>query len=402
MTKLKKYIPRPKYLEQVEPFIGDNLIKVFTGQRRVGKSYILYQIMDAIQEREATARLIYINKEEYEFDDIKDYKDLIAYVSKNSENAQKIHLFIDEIQDIEDFEKALRHFQNKENFDIYCTGSNSNLLSGELSTVLAGRFIQIRVFALSYPEFLSFHQAENNNESILNYIKYGGLPHLINLRNREDVYYEYLNNVFNSIVLRDIVMRYNIRNVNFLQDLIYFLVDNTGSLVSAKRISDYLKSQKINISTRLVLEYLSHLQSVFFIDRVRRAEIGGRKIFEIGEKFYFEDIGLRHALIPYRQNDIGKILENLVYHHLRFRGYNVHVGQFENSEIDFVGEKQNTKVYIQVAYLIPDEKTHQREFGNLLKIKDNFPKMVISMDEMAAGNFKGMDHWHIRKFLTDF
>ncbi|MBZ4677354.1 MAG: ATPase [Anaerophaga sp.] len=402
MIKVKDYIPRPKYFKQVEPFIGNSLIKIFTGQRRVGKSYILYQVMDEIQKRDKTAKLIYINKEDYEFDDINNYKDLINYVNRNLDKKKNNCLFIDEIQDIEEFEKALRHFQNNDNFDIYCTGSNSKLLSGELSTFLAGRFIQIRIFALSYPEFLSFHQVEDSNDSLLSYIKYGGLPHLINLKKQEEVYYEYLNNVFNSIVLRDIVMRYNIRNVNFLQDLIHFIAENTGSLVSAKRISDYLKSQNINLSTRMVLEYLSHLQSVFFIDRVKRTDVIGKKIFEIGEKYYFEDTGLRHALIPYNQKDIGKILENLIYHHLKYKGFKVYVGKIEDLEIDFVAAKQNEKIYIQAAYLIPDEKTHKREFGNLLKIKDNYTKMVISMDEMASGNFKGIEHWHIRKFLTRF
>ncbi len=402
MAVIKKYIPRHKYLSQIEPFIGDSLIKVLTGQRRVGKSYVLFQIMDEIKKRDPSSNILYINKEDYEFDNITTYKDLISYVNKNKVVNRKSYLFIDEIQDIKEFEKALRSFQTSGDFDIYCTGSNSRLLSGELSSYLAGRYIQIRIFALSYPEFLIFHKAQDSNETLYNYMKYGGMPHLINLKKKEDVYYEYLNNVFNSIVLRDIVMRFKVRNVSFLQDLIYFLAENTGSIVSAKKISDYLKSQKINLSTKLVLEYLSHIQSVFFVDRVKRADIIGKKIFEIGDKFYFEDLGLRHALVSFKQKDIGKILENLVYHHLKFRGFKIFVGKMEDLEIDFIAEKQDKKIYIQVAYLITDDKTHQREFGNLLKIKDNFPKAVISMDEFASGNYKGIDHWHIRKFLTEF
>lgn len=396
------YIPRNSYFKQVEPYIGSNLIKVLVGQRRVGKSYILFQLMDEIEKRDPSVQVLYINKEDYAFDSIKTYSDLIEYVQEQKQENKNIALFIDEIQDIEEFERALRHFQNKKEYDLYCTGSNAQLLSGELATYLAGRHIQIRVFSLSYTEFLDFHQLADSNDSLLKYIKYGGMPHLINLKNEERVYYEYLNNVFNTIVLKDIVMRFNIRNLSFLNDLIYFLADNTGSIVSAKRISDYLKSQKINLSPKLVLEYLSHLESVFFIDRVKRADVVGRKIFEIGDKFFFEDLGLRHALVAYQQKDIHKIIENLIYHHLKYRQYKVYVGKLDDKEIDFIAEKDGSRTYIQAAYLIQDEATHQREFGNLLKIADNFRKLVVSMDEVAEGHHLGIEHWSLRKFLTAF
>jgi predicted AAA+ superfamily ATPase len=228
------------------------------------------------------------------------------------------------------------------------------------------------------------------------------MPHLINLKKEARVYYEYLGNVFDTIVLRDVVTRYKVRNVSFLQDLIHFLADNIGSVVSAKRISDYLKSQNIRLLPKSVLEYIYYLESVFFIERVKRTEIGGRKIFEIGDKFYFEDLGMRHALVPFQQKDINKVLENLVYHHLRAMRFKVFIGKQNEREIDFVAEKDGIKHYIQVAYLIPDEKTHEREFGNLLKIEDNFPKMVVSMDEFADGDYKGIEHWSVRKFLTTF
>lgn len=402
MSRIRSYIPRNNYFEQFEPYIGSNLIKVLVGQRRVGKSYILFQLMDEIERRDSSVQILFINKEDYAFDSIKNYSDLIEYVHTQKQENHKTALFIDEIQDIDEFEKALRHFQNKEEYDIYCTGSNSKLLSGELATYLAGRHIQIRIFSLSYTEFLSFHQLVDSNDGLLKYIKYGGMPHLINLKNEERVYYEYLDNVFNTIVLKDIIMRFNVRNVSFLNDLIFFLADNIGSIVSAKRISDYLKSQKINLSPKLVLEYLSHLESVFFIDRVKRANVVGRKIFEIGDKFFFEDLGLRHSLLPYQQKDIHKIIENLVYHHLRYRQYKVFVGKLEDKEIDFIAEKDGERMYIQAAYLIKDEATHQREFGNLLNIADNFRKMVISMDEFAQGNHLGVEHWSLRKFLSAF
>lgn len=402
MLIIPDYIPRNRYLKQIEPFIGSNLIKVLVGQRRVGKSYILFQLMDEISKQDKFTKILYINKEDLEFDQLKTYKDLVEYVMLHKEENRNLALFIDEIQDIDEFERALRHFQNKKDYDVYCTGSNAQLLSGELATFLAGRHIQIRIFSLSYTEFLDFHKLTDSSESLLKYIKYGGMPHLVNLKDEERVYYEYLHNIFNTIVLKDIVMRFNVRNIKFLNDLILYLADSTGSIVSAKRISDYLKSQKINLTPKLVLEYLSHLESVFFIDRVKRADVIGRKIFEIGDKFYFEDLGLRHALMPFQQKDINKIIENLIYHHLRFRQYNVFVGKLADKEIDFIAEKDGERIYIQATYLINNESTHKREFGNLLSIEDNFRKIVVSMDELANGQHLGVEHWNLRRFLSAF
>ncbi len=399
----REYIYRAAYYKQIEPYIGDNkLIKVLIGQRRVGKSYILFQLMEEIKKRNPAMEILYINKEDYAFDFIKSYSDLIAYLKLKKKSKGNTCLFIDEVQDIQSFEKALRSLQASGNYDIYCTGSNASLLSGELASYLAGRYIQIRIYSLTYPEFLQFHKLKESAESFQKYIKFGGMPHLINLRNEERIYYEYLRNIIDSIVLRDVVSRFKVRNVGFLQDLIHFLADNIGSIVSAKRISDYLKSQKINLLPKSVLEYLYYLETVFFVEKVKRTEIGGRKIFEIGDKFYFEDLGMRHTLIPFQQKDIHKVLENLVYHHLRSKQFDVFIGKQGDREIDFVAERNGEKYYIQVAYLIPDEKTHEREFGNLLKIGDNFPKMVVSMDELAGGQHKGIEHWSIRKFLTKF
>ncbi|MEI7983651.1 MAG: DUF4143 domain-containing protein, partial [Bacteroidota bacterium] len=206
-------------------------------------------------------------------------------------------------------------------------------------------------------------------------------------------------NIHSTIILRDIVTRFKIRNVKFLQDLIHYLADITGSVLSAKRISDYLKSQHITISPKLVLEYLVYLESVYLISRVRRMDVTGRKIFDVGDKFYFEDTGMRHAIIPFQQNDIGKVLENLVYHHLVANGHEVYVGKQGAREIDFIALKDEQTSYFQVAYLIMDEKTHDREFGNLLEIPDNCAKTVVTMDETASGNFKGIGHIHIRNFL---
>lgn len=395
----KNHIPRPLYFNKIEPFIGTGLIKVLTGQRRVGKSYVLLQVMDEIRKRNSKATIIYINKEDYRFESIKDHRNLMSYLESRRTDEGRTYLFIDEVQEISKFELAIRSLLSVDGWDIYITGSNAMLLSGELATQLGGRFIQIQIHALSYPEFLQFHKLQESAESFLLYIRWGGMPHLINLRKDDAVIYEYLRNIHNSIILRDIIARFNIRNVGFLQDLINYLADITGSVLSAKRISDYLKSQKINLTPKLVLEYLVYLESVYLIDRVKRMDVAGKKIFEIGDKFFFEDLGMRHATIPFQQKDIGKVLENLVYHHLVVNGNKVYVGKHGDKEIDFVAIKNEEISYIQVAYLISDEKTHEREFGNLLAVPDNCTKMVVSMDETATGNFKGIEHISIRKFL---
>jgi len=396
---IKKYITRQHYIDKISPYISKNIIKVIAGQRRVGKSYFLFQIMDRITADDPDAQIIYINKELYEFDFIDNYKTLLAYIQSKARSKKNCYVFIDEIQDIDQFEKALRSLAAQGGYDIYCTGSNAGLLSGELATYLSGRYVEIKVFCLSYNEFLDFHRLKDNSASFLKYVKYGGLPYLFNLKLNDDIVYDYLKNIYNTILFKDVVKRHRIRNIAFLERLTTYLADNTGSLVSAKKISDFLKSQKTNISPNVVLNYLSHLESAFFILRVRRSDIIGKKIFEIGEKYYFEDLGLRHTIIGYRQADIGRILENLVFIHLKRSGYDVTVGRIGAREIDFSCEKKGERLYVQVTYMVTDQKVHDREFGNLLSIRDNFKKIVISMDEMTGGKFKGIRHINIRDFL---
>jgi predicted AAA+ superfamily ATPase len=397
---IKEYITRKHYIDRIKPYIGKDIIKVITGQRRVGKSYLLFQIMDVVTASDTEAQIIYINKELYEFDFIDNYKALLAYIKDKVKGKKNCYIFIDEIQDIEQFEKALRSLSAEGGYDIYCTGSNAGLLSGDLATYLSGRYIEIKVFCLSYIEFLEFHKLQNNPEAFLKYIKYGGLPYLINLKLNDDIVYDYLKNIYNTILFKDVVKRHRIRNIAFLERLTIYLADNAGSLVSAKKISDFLKSQKTNISPNVVLNYLSHLESAFFILKVQRSEIAGKKIFEIGEKYYFEDLGLRHTIVGYQQADIGRILENLVFIHLKRSGYDITIGRIGGKEIDFACEKKGERLYVQVAYMITDQNVHDREFGNLLEIKDNFTKIVVSMDEMTGGKFKGIMHVNIRDFLV--
>ena len=399
---MSKIIERPIYIERIKPFIDKNLIKVIVGQRRVGKSYILKQLSDIIVKNNPSANIIYIDKEKNEFDFINDYQILYDFVKEKYSDNKPNYLLIDEVQEIQQFEKSLRSLLNEGEIDIYCTGSNADLLSGELATLLSGRYIKFRISSLSYPEFLNFHKLENNNASLMTFIKFGGLPFLIHLEMEEGLIFDYLENIYSTILFKDVVKRYKIRNIAFLESLIRFLSGNIGSLVSAKKISDFLKSQKVQISTRVVLDYLFYLNNAFLINKVGRYEIAGKKIFETGEKQFFEDIGIRNAISGFNQADIGKIMANVVYNHLILCGYKVCEGQLNVHEIDFVCQKQNETMYVQVAYLITNENTIKREYGNLLKIKDNYPKYVVSMDEFQGNTYQGIRHLHLREFLSTY
>jgi len=396
---MKEYIERPLYIDRIKPYIGKNLIKVLTGQRRVGKSYLMMQIRDLIRENEPGTRIIYINKELHEFSMITDNVSLLEYVNRQHARKGKVALFIDEIQDIDSFEKALRDLVTRKNFDIYCTGSNARLLSGELATLLSGRYIEIRVYGLSYPEYIMFRDIKDSAETFRTYLREGGLPFLIHMGSDVHVVNEYLNTIYNTILLKDVVARYNIRNVKFMENLVLFLAGNIGSIVSARKISEYLKSQKINISIQVVIDYLGYLESSFLIHRVRRSGIMGKRIFEIGEKYFFSDIGIRNVIAGYNPTDIHKILENVVFLHLRIAGYDVTVGSEGGREIDFIASRGGKRIYVQVAYLLEKPETAEREFGNLLDIRDNFPKYVVTMDELNETNsYLGIHRIHVKDF----
>ena len=395
----KIYQKRPFYLNKISPFVGVDIIKVLVGQRRVGKSYIMLQLIDLIKTRDKQANIIYINKEENEYEGIGNHSDLIAYIEKRIVKDAKNYLFIDEIQDIENFEKALRHFSAKKYCDIYCTGSNARLLSSEIATVLSGRYIEIPVHTLSFQEFLEFHNLEASEDSFFKYIRFGGLPFIANLELKDDIVYGYLQSIYNTIVLKDVVARFKIRNVNFLNRLLEYVADNVGSIVSANRISEFLRSQHLKTSPNVVLNYLSHLCSSYIIREADRVDIKGKKIFEINEKYYWEDLGLRNSLVGYKATEVGQMLENLVFTHLLHLGFKTHIGQLDNKEVDFVAEKDGKTVYVQVAYLISDETTKDREFGNLLAIPDNYQKIVVSMDGFAGGEYKGIKHQRAMDFL---
>ena len=396
---IKPHIKRPLYIDRARPFLARNLIKIFTGQRRTGKSYMLFQIMELVEELHPGSHIIYIDKDIHEFDFIRNDGDLLDHVEKNRRPGEMNFLFIDEVQEIEQFEKALRSLLVTGNMDIWCTGSNSSMLSGDLATVLSGRYIEIRIHGLSFSEFLIFHKIEDTAENLGKYLKYGGLPNLMVLPLTDQVVFDYLKSINATVLLKDVVARYNIRNVNFLENLIRFLADSTGSLISTKRISDYLKAQRMAISPVIIANYLSYLASAYYITRVPRSDLQGKKIFETSEKYYFEDLGLRNAIIGYKPQDINKLIENSVFQHMIRMGFNVYVGKTGDKEIDFVCERQGEKIYIQCAYLLTDDQTIEREFGNLLLIRDNYPKFVVTMDDFKGNTNQGIIHSNLREFL---
>ena len=392
---------RKGYIDRIKPFMQKSVIKVLTGQRRVGKSFLLYQLIEEILAEEPDANIIYVNLEDFTFSSQQTAEDLHPYIISHSKEKVKNYIFIDEIQDIPGFEKVIRSLLLNEDNDIYITGSNAKMLSGELATYLSGRYIEFKIYSLSYSEFLEFHGLTESETSYELYSRYGGLPYLLNLPLEDETVNEYLKSVYSTIVFRDVVSRYKLRNTLFLEKLIQFLSENIGNLFSAKNISDYLKSQHTTISVNQIQSYTEYLNNAFLIHRVERYDLIGKRVFEIGEKYYFENMGIRNIVIGYRITDKAKILENLVYNHLLYKGYDIKVGYYGDKEIDLIGEKNGEKLYIQVALKIDSDKTAEREFGNLLKIQDNYPKIVVTEDTFSGNSYEGIRHYPIRQFLME-
>ena len=402
ILKEMENIKREIYLEKIRPFVNQPLIKVLIGQRRVGKSFLLRQVVAEILSGNAEANIIYIDKEKYEFDVIQNYHHLMEYIKSRQKEGMN-YLFIDEVQEIKEFEKALRSLLSETNFDIYCTGSNAKMLSGEIATILSGRQITFKIYSLSFIEFCQFNRLEMNLQTLNSFLKYGGLPYLMHLPKQDEIIFEYLRNIYSTILFRDVVSRNEIRDVAFLNNLLRFIADNTGSLVSAKKISDYLKSQQSSKTVSVILNYISYLEEAYFLLKVKRKDIQGKKIFEVNEKYYFEDFGLRNSVNGFKISDIGKIAENAVYQHLLICGYDIFVGKSGDKEIDFVAERNGETLYIQVTSYLSDDKVIEREFGNLLAIPDNYPKIVVSLDEFSGNStYKGIMHQTLLEFLSKY
>lgn len=397
-----KLIDRTKYSDKVLNYLGQGDILVLVGQRRVGKSCVLSCVKQRLEDGNPDANVIYISKEWAEFDFIKTYADLNDYVERHLEVDRQNYLFIDECQDIEGFEKTLRSLQAKHQCEIVITGSNANMLSSELSTLLSGRYIKIHIHSLNYAEFLLFHELTDSDEALYQYLSYGGLPHLafIGLDNRQMVM-DYLRDIYNTVMMKDVVSREKIRNVRFLNDLARFISDNTGKNISATSISKYMRGQQQEVSTALIINYLRYFCNAYLIDITPRFDIRGKKLFDTNEKYYFEDLGIRNVLVGVNLRlYIEKLIENVVYLKLVECGFSVTVGQLQQTEIDFVARRGDKYLYVQATYLLATEEVMKREFGNLKLIGDNYTKMVVSMDPLAGrGDQEGIRNVHLRDFL---
>ena len=396
-------ITRRYYADIVDSWIGKGNIVAIVGSRRVGKSYV---VKDFIQRHkdDKDANIIYIDKEKKAFKDIKTKDDLDAWIEERFLTGMHNYILIDEAQEIEHFEESVCNWYTEENTDVIITGSNSKMLSGELATLIAGRHVEVRIHPLTYSEFLEFHNLTDSDESLMTYLNYGGLPGLrkVGLDNDEQVW-AYLTSVFNTIMLKDIIERHDIRNVPFLNNLIAFYADTTGKLTSANSISKYMKSQQEDVSSNLILLYRGFYAEAYLLDVVPRYDIHGKKIFQSNEKIYWDDLGLRNLKAAGSMDSyIEKVIENAVYKHLCYLGYEVKVGVLNAGEVDFVCTKPEKTVYVQASYIVAEQSTRDREFGPLEKIRDNHPKYVISATPLLTQrNENGITHLSLRKFLKE-
>ena len=396
-------LTRQHYADIVDSWIGKGNIIVLVGSRRVGKSYILKDFIQR-HSRDENSNIIYVDKEKKNFKSIKNKDDLDTWIEERFVPGKHNYILIDEVQEIESFEDSVCSWYSEDDTDVLITGSNSDLLSGELATRLSGRHVEIRVHPLTYMEFLQFHNLPDSDESLMTYLNYGGLPGLrtVGLDNEEQVW-AYLASVFNTIMLKDIIERYDIRNIPFLNNLIAFYADTTGKLTSANSISKYMKSQNKKVSSNLILLYRSFYSEAFLIDVVSRYDIHGKKIFESNEKIYWDDIGLRNLKASGGMDSyIEKVIENAVYKQLSYLGFDIKVGVLNAGEVDFVCTKSEQTIYVQASYIIAEDTTREREFGPLEKIRDNYPKYVISATPyLTQRNENGIIHLSLRKFLTE-
>ena len=402
-------IKRNLYLEEIKKYINKPIIKVITGMRRSGKSMILKLIQEELQNIGIVKEnIIYMNFESLTFMDIKDFEALYKHIiEKTSDKKGKIYILLDEIQEVKGWEKAINSFLVDLDVDIYITGSNANLLSSELATYIAGRYVEIKIYPLSFQEYIDF-VSENNKENPLSldeyftqYLNFGGLPgiHIFNY-NKEEIY-QYLVDVYNSILLRDVIARNNIRDIELLERVVLYIMDNIGNIFSAKSISDFLKNQGRKLSVETIYNYLKALENAFIISKVQRYDIKGKNILETQEKYYLSDLGFRHAKLGYQSNDISGYLENIVFLELLRRKYKVNIGKQNNKEIDFVANLRDENLYLQVTYLLASEETIEREFSPLKSIKDNYSKLVLSMDNLPESNVEGIKRKKIIDFLLE-
>lgn len=396
-------IPRPQYVEKIAGLINRGMMLILVGQRRVGKSKVLELFRDWLAHNRPEANVVYINKEYQEFRDIVTAEQLYDYAVARLPKGGDNYLLVDEVQDIENFENALRSFHAEDRCQVIATGSNAYVFSSELGTRLSGRYIEIKVYTLSYLEFLRFHNLEDSDEALLQYLKIGGLPGLSVFKPEEvSQIDDYFEGVYSTILVKDIVMREKVRNVSQLENIIRYVADNIGKPISVANIVRYMTSKGEKISEETVSNYLKYQCDAFLAIPVRRFDIHGKMLLESNNKHYFSDHGMRNYLCGSDiRGSIEKIMENVVWNHLRRQGFEVSVGILRVGEIDFVATKGDKRIYIQVSYLLASEETVKREFGNLAAIKDNYPKYVVSMDPVSGGfsEYPGIKHVNLREFL---
>ena len=399
-------LKRDEYIKQIVPFIDKDVIKVLTGIRRSGKSVMLKLLMEELKNRGINEKqFIYINFENLKYRNLKNYERLYDFILNKVDNKYKsYYIFLDEIQEVEEWEKCVNSLRVDEdfNFDIYITGSNAKLLSGELSTYLAGRYIEFVVYPFSFKEFFEIMKEKNKEidlkEAFQDYVKFGGMPFLHNLDYNYEASMQYLQDLYASIILKDITQRNNIRDTDLLERIINYVVMNIGNTFSATSISKFFKSENRKVATETILNYIKACEEAFLIYRVARNDLLGKKILNVNEKYYIADHGIREAIMENNQKNINQVLENIVYFEMLRRGYNVKIGKVDNLEVDFVCKKNDETIYIQVSYLLASEDTKEREFSVLENIKDNYPKYVLSMDEFDMSR-NGIKHVNLIEFL---
>jgi len=398
---------RLRYNKSVIDSIGNKLIKVIIGQRRAGKSYLVRQLIHNLifDKKIKRENVFYLNKEMYEFDDIRTANDLAklinAYESEYTPSG-KVYIFIDEVQNIDDWEKvivSLAQHTIKE-YEVFITGSNSKLLSGELATLLSGRYITTEVFPFSYKEFLENSNLENNKANFIEYITTSGLPELLNLSSN-DTKTNYFQSLKNTILLKDIMYRYKIRDYVLLEDLFLFVIHNVGSMISIPSIIKYFKNKNHKADYSTISQYIKYMQDAFIIHEAPRYFFKTKELLSGEKKYYVNDLGFRNYLYPSLVSDIGAILENIVFIHLRSASYNIKIGYGRDYEIDFIAERNGEQHYVQVAYVMANSATIDREFGAFDKVKDNLPKYVVTIDDILIKNENGIIHKHIWDYIYD-
>jgi len=399
-------IKREMYMSRIRPFIGSELIKVVTGIRRSGKSVMLELVKQELSESGvSTDNFISFNFEDMNYAALCNAKALHDEITARAKSIQgKVYLFFDEIQEVKDWEKCVNSLRVSIDCDIYITGSNAKLLSGELATYLAGRYVEFVIYPFSFAEFVDMYKSVIPQDSIQQcfqkYLIYGGMPYLGKLQYAEEPVRQYLCDVFNSVQLKDIIKRNNVRDVDLLERIMAYIMANVGTTFSASSLSKFLKNEHRNVAPETILNYIKYCSDAYLFYQVKRQDLKGKQIISTNEKYYIADHGIREAVYGGNMRDINLILENIVYMEALRRGYTVTVGKAGDKEIDFVCDKQGDKIYIQVTYLLASEETIEREFGVYESIRDNYPKYVVSLDEFDMSR-DGIKHKNIRDFLLE-